>query len=1099
MAKLCGGSDMEQPVWLPVRTEGGADRDGEEAWRAAHIVEDGMADGMCVVATCDDGTKTTVRRQKLLLRDVLPLGGVADLVNLGNLHGPAILENLSLRFSLPEQDKAIYTYCGQICIAINPYQKLPWLYTPDTAAKYRGAKSFVSNPPHIYAIAEAAFAQLRGGPPGSANQSILVSGESGAGKTESVKIMMQFLTDNDCHMAVPDGGGSQVADAVVRSNPLLEAFGNAKTLRNNNSSRFGKFTQILFSQDNEKLVVVGSRVDTYLLEKVRVVQQADGERNYHIFYQLLAAAEAGVLPGGEDVKALLRLRPPAEYQLLAGTNCIEVAGIDDAAEQAELASALRAIGIDVSEQTKIYQTVAGVLELGQAMFEAKAGSSGDEESALLGGLTTVEPAATLLSWSAEQLAAVLLTRRICARDEWYTIALTVAQAVDSQAALAKVLYAKLFEWLVERINVSTSPRKTNGEELVKDTWPMIGVLDIFGFEAFGVNSLEQLLINFANEKLQQQFTHYFFKLEQEEYEQEHISWSQIDFQDNAAILTVVEGRGGVLALLDEECQLQRGTDANFLTKLRDKAGKLPKLSLLGGGKDDKGQSVTVLGFPRKGGDSKFCLRHYAGEVEYLVDGFREKNKDSLHPDMLELLQSSTDPFVGDLFASATNVPTVPVGQQARGQHIARAGTGSRTSKTLGAQFKAQLGRLVDSINQTSVHYVRCIKPNETKSPDDYDRVKVTNQLRCQGILEAIRISRSSYPNRLSHAQVIKRYGLCRHNLKNAPTIESLGSEREEAAALLEALQEASEMSSDGDCNALYQIGLTKVFFRREAMESLEQRRAKVVDAIVVSLQAAGRSWQATRAYKALQRSACFIQRASRGASARRAARMVRAGRLLAVLGRAAIARHKFLHLRHGTVELQSLFRGVMARAYVHARRQHYAAVTVQRATRRRQTAGRYLMQRSAAVRVQSHARRWSARQIFLEARDEAREEAKMSNQLQRLLQELENERALRASEQQRRKIAEADAAQLRAALATATSQAPTPHQPLGAAPPMSDQDTRECTHKMPSVECSFSYCCRHYYTLPQSISIPLRHRNRPWERNPQACSPVRCFRSHRDR
>ena len=777
------------------------------------------------------------------------------------LHAPAIVDNLSERFRGKDDVKVVYTYCGQICIAVNPYMWMRELYTVNVMNRYMGAR-FEDNQPHVYAVADAAYVAMVG-KEGDAlsSQSILVSGESGAGKTESVKIMMEYLAQ----LGGRSGGErSNVAEAVIRANPLLESFGNAKTLLNNNSSRFGKFTKILFDKNG---MIVGSRVDVYLLEKSRVVRQAEGERNYHIFYQLLASSTLG-----DELRKSLDLTAPADYQYV---NEVTIDDVDDAKEFDEMQESMRVVGIPEEQQTLSFTAVAAALAMSKIAFEKGIADGGDEKSLLDSGNAAVAQTAQLLQVPAADLARALVSRQIHARGESYEIALNLAQSEDARDALGKALYAKLFDWLVGVINVSTQPTD------IKHVECTIGVLDIFGFESFDYNSLEQLLINFANEKLQQQFTWYVFKLEQAEYEKEGISWSAVDFQDNQPVLDVLEGYGSVLALLQEECQLQQGTDLNFRTKLVNAGKRFPKVN-----DPETGKPTESLSFNRRS-QQTFTVRHYAGPVEYDVIGFTEKNKDTLGADIVGVMTSSASEFVQQLFKSSVQAKT---------------GRGPAKQQGLGGQFKNSLGSLVDTINETGVHYVRCIKPNLNKSSTEFNVHGVNDQLRCQGILEAIRIARAAYPNRLAHNELTVRYQLCLRDKVLAKNYLDSGSivskftlvgEVEAAHLLLENLKITD-----------FQVGRTKVFFKREAMEAMESSRARVVESFLTRLQACVRKMIYFKRYVRTKKSAVIVQKLARGRAARVHVRELRCAVKLQAKWRSFTAAREYTHARNSAIQIQ---------------------------------------------------------------------------------------------------------------------------------------------------------------------------------------------------
>ena len=947
-------------VWVRVSGGGGGGGDEEEElWRAATVAgEQAGADGgrVCTCVTCDGGEALTLaaERGELLLRDVLPPAGVDDLVSLGNLHAPAILDNLRLRFLA--RPKAIYTYCGHICVAVNPYEWLPALYSAETRESYVNLRSFGDSPPHIYAVAEAAYASLLRSD-GAGSQSILVSGESGAGKTESVKIMIGFVAGRNGRAGA--ARSAAVAEAVVRSTPLLETFGNAKTLRNNNSSRFGKFTQLLFDREGG---IVGSRVDVYLLEKIRVVRQAKGERNYHVFYQLLQAA-SGTLPGapaegegtgphdGGGAPQLTRedlgLPEPGPdaasgFRFLSGSGCFQADGIDDGAWYQETIGTMSAIGITTKEQQQMLRVVSAVMQIGQLTFEIAMGASGDDRGALVGGgeCPWLLRCAKLLGCAAPDLQTIFETRNITARMETYSITLTKGEAEAARDSLAKALYNALFTWLVGRINTSTAPSDADHADHDR---PTIGVLDIFGFESFASNSLEQLLINFANEKLQQQFTTFVFKLEAAECEKEGIEFGDVDFKDNQPILEVLDGSGSsLLALLDEETRLQRGSEETFLQKLRQSpvcrqvyASELGK------------KPGAVLTFPKLSKGPQFMLRHYAGPVSYDCSNFREKNRDSVHPDAIDLLQHGcSDEFVSQLFAAS------PAPSQ-------------RTKRTLGSAFAAQLAALTSTINSTTVHYVRCVKPNASKSAVAFDDALIASQLRCQGILESIRVARMAWPNRLSFSALVQRYSQSVAHASKLPG-DSKGAE---AAQTSDAKGQAAALLQSLD-SKLYKIGRTKVFLRRQGLEELERVRAMAIRAATLRIQTAWRSITHSRRFQRQRAATLRIQRSTRGYLARRTVRMQRAAALLQACVRACAARKRYQRLRSASVVIQAFMRG-------------------------RRASRSYDRQKQSAVVIAACFRRWSAERRFRHMREAAREEATFAGQLAKLQALLREERGRR--------------------------------------------------------------------------------------------------------
>ncbi|VFR01582.1 unnamed protein product [Cuscuta campestris] len=598
-----------------------------------------------------------------------PSCGTDDMTKLSYLHEPGVLYNLRCRYDNDE----IYTYTGNILIAVNPFKRLPELYGKCVMEKYRGT-ALGELSPHPFAIADAAYRQamINDG----ISQSILVSGESGAGKTESTKMLMNYLAYMGGRAA--DAGRSveqQVLESnpvleafgnAKTSNPVLEAFGNAKTVRNNNSSRFGKFVEIQFDKRGR---ISGAAIRTYLLERSRVCQVSDPERNYHCFYMLCAAPP-------EDVEKY-KLGNPRKFHYLNQSIFFELDEVDESKEYLATRRAMDVVGISSDVQDAIFRVVAAILHLGNIEFV----KGSDPDSA--------EPKD---DQSRFHLKTSSLRNRFC-------------------------VYSKLFDWLVEKIN------KSIGQD--PDSQLLIGVLDIYGFESFKTNSFEQFCINLTNEKLQQHFNQHVFKMEQEEYTREEIDWSYIEFVDNQDILDLIEKKpGGIIALLDEACMFPRSTHETFAEKLyqtfRDnKRFNKPKLSR-----------------------TDFTIVHYAGEVTYQTELFLDKNKDYVIAEHQELLSSSGCSFISGLFLQ---------------QHE----ESSKSSKfsSIGTRFKQQLQSLLETLTATEPHYIRCVKPNNLLKPAIFENQNVLQQLRCGGVMEAIRISCAGFPTRRQFDEFIKRFSV----------------------------------------------------------------------------------------------------------------------------------------------------------------------------------------------------------------------------------------------------------------------------------------------------------------------------------------------------
>lgn len=687
--------------------------------------------------------------------------GVEDMCSLGYLHEASILHNLKRRFI----SKLPYTYTGNICIAINPYQ---WLDIYTTALRELYSIKYRSElPPHVYATSFAAYRGLRDR---RRNQSILVSGESGAGKTETVKILMNHIAD------ISSRKGDKTIDKVLEANPLLESFGNAKTVRNDNSSRFGKFIELQF---DEQSMLSGSKCVTYLLEKTRVVSQTSMERNYHILYQLLASPD--------EAKKVMQLAGKSKsyfnYVNSGDQKTDIIEGIHDSDRYHLTIQALSLLGISGNLRNCLLQSLAGVLYLGQITF------SGSDSAALTSNSADISSTCLLLGIQYDAFAGALTMRSIEVEGKQLKVPLTVEQAVASRDAFAKELYSRIFLWLVHVINFNTSFQSSTSSRV-------IGLLDIFGFESFVVNRFEQLMINYANEKLQQKFTQDVFETVQIEYQEEGLAWDQIAYKDNAEVLELVDGRRGLLAALNEECLVPKGSDSAFLSKIKSSCNSFAPFSI----------DLVVK--------DEFSIKHYAGVVSYNVNGFLDRNKDTLSEDLRVLLLPSSNPLLASLFHGSTSalyanatlnddlnrsnkaslaqslligmddvLPTVlptkaNISSSSSFEDISTISTSETSGKsmrkrssfmlseTVSTKFKNQLASLMETISSTEVQYVRCIKPNSNKSSSEFNRkmvgyalylhawfksiVKVVEQLRSAGVIEAIAISRAAYPNRLSH-------------------------------------------------------------------------------------------------------------------------------------------------------------------------------------------------------------------------------------------------------------------------------------------------------------------------------------------------------------
>uniref|UniRef100_A0A803VI05 Myosin VIIA n=1 Tax=Ficedula albicollis TaxID=59894 RepID=A0A803VI05_FICAL len=658
--------------------------------------------------------------------------GVEDMIRLGDLNEAGILRNLLIRY----REHLIYTYTGSILVAVNPYQLLP-IYSPEQIRLYTN-KKIGEMPPHIFAIADNCYFNMQRN---NKDQCCIISGESGAGKTESTKLILQFL-------AAISGQHSWIEQQVLEANPILEAFGNAKTIRNDNSSRFGKYIDIHF---NKRGAIEGAKIEQYLLEKSRVCRQAPDERNYHVFYCMLRGMTV-------EQKKKLGLGKATDYNYLAMGNCTTCDGRDDSKEYANIRSAMKVLMFTDTENWEISKLLAAILHMGNLQYEARTYDNLDAcEVVQSASLIT---AATLLEVSGPQVLRDCLV-----------VGHTLGEPVPSRVknsifGLLQGIYGRLFVWIVEKINAAIY--RPPSQEL-KSIRRSIGLLDIFGFENFAVNSFEQLCINFANENLQQFFVRHVFKLEQEEYNLENINWQHIEFTDNQDALDMIAIKPmNIISLIDEESKFPKGTDATMLHKLNSQH----KLN-------------TNYIPPKNNYETQFGINHFAGIVYYETKGFLEKNRDTLHGDIIQLVHSSKNKFIKQIFQADVAMLGHP-------DHCTAVLQGAETRKrspTLSSQFKRSLELLMRTLSVCQPFFVRCIKPNEYKKPMLFDRELCVRQLRYSGMMETIRIRRAGYPIRYTFVEFVDRYRVLMPGVK--PRI---------AEAVL---------GKDDD----WQIGKTKIFLK----------------------------------------------------------------------------------------------------------------------------------------------------------------------------------------------------------------------------------------------------------------------------------------------
>nr|XP_060617234.1 unconventional myosin-Vb isoform X3 [Anolis sagrei ordinatus] len=900
-------------VWIP---------DPEDVWKSAEIIKDYKEGDKTLQLKLEDETiqeyPIDPKADKLpFLRNPDILVGENDLTALSYLHEPAVLHNLKVRFL---ESNHIYTYCGIVLVAINPYEQLP-IYGQDVIYAYSG-QNMGDMDPHIFAVAEEAYKQMARD---EKNQSIIVSGESGAGKTVSAKYAMRFF-------ASVGGSSSEtnIEEKVLASSPIMEAIGNAKTTRNDNSSRFGKYIQIGF---DKRYRIIGANMRTYLLEKSRVVFQAEDERNYHIFYQLCASAG---LPEFKDLS--LTCAEDFFYTSLGGDTSIE--GVDDAEDFERTRNAFTLLGVKDSHQMTIFKILAAILHLGNVGLQAER----DGESCSLSKQDEhLHNFCRLLGVEHTQMEHWLCHRKLVTTSETYIKNMSVQQVVNARNALAKHIYAQLFNWIVQHINKAlyTTVKQHS----------FIGVLDIYGFETFEVNSFEQFCINYANEKLQQQFNSHVFKLEQEEYMKEQIPWTLIDFYDNQPCIDLIEAKLGILDLLDEECKVPKGTDQNWAQKLYDRHG-----------------SSQHFQKPRMSNIS-FIVAHFADKVEYQCDGFLEKNRDTVYEEQINILKASKYPMVADLFHDEKDpVPATPAGKGASSKINIRSArptvkaANKEHKKTVGHQFRNSLHLLMETLNATTPHYVRCIKPNDEKLPFSFDPKRAVQQLRACGVLETIRISAAGYPSRWTYHDFMNRYRV----LMKKRDVSKKEDKKVACKTLLESLIKDPDK---------FQFGRTKIFFRAGQVAYLEKLRADKFRAATIMIQKTMRGWFQRMIYRKMRESAIRIQRHARGYLARRLAAHLRQTKAAIVFQkqyRMLRVRRAYLIIRKATITIQAFTRGMFVRRSYRKMLMEHKAMIIQKHARAWLARKRFVRFRTAAVVVQCYFRRMKAKQELKTLKIEAR-------------------------------------------------------------------------------------------------------------------------------
>ncbi|XP_034669948.1 myosin heavy chain, muscle isoform X22 [Drosophila subobscura] len=716
-----------------------------------------------------------------------------DMSNLTYLNDASVLHNLRQRY----YHKLIYTYSGLFCVAINPYKRYP-VYTNRCAKMYRG-KRRNEVPPHIFAISDGAYVDML---TNHVNQSMLITGESGAGKTENTKKVIAYFATVGASTKKEDPEAKKkgsLEDQVVQTNPVLEAFGNAKTVRNDNSSRFGKFIRIHFGPTGK---LAGADIETYLLEKARVISQQSLERSYHIFYQIMSGSVAGV----KDI--CLLSENIYDYHIVSQGK-VTVASIDDSEEFNLTDQAFDILGFTKEEKENVYRITAAVMHMGGMKFkqrgrEEQAEQDGEEEGGRVSKLFGCDPA---------ELYKNLLKPRIKVGNEFVTQGRNVQQVSNSIGALCKGVFDRLFKWLVKKCNETLDTKQKRQH--------FIGVLDIAGFEIFDYNGFEQLCINFTNEKLQQFFNHHMFVLEQEEYKREGIDWAFIDFgMDLLACIDLIEKPMGILSILEEESMFPKATDQTFSEKLTN--------THLG-----KSAPFQKPKPPKPGQQAAhFAIGHYAGCVSYNITGWLEKNKDPLNDTVVDQFKKSQNKLLIEIFADHPG--------QSGGGEQAKGGRGKKGGgfATVSSAYKEQLNSLMAILRSTQPHFVRCIIPNEMKQPGLVDAHLVMHQLTCNGVLEGIRICRKGFPNRMVYPDFKMRYKImCPKQLQ--------GVDKDKKAT--DIIIKFIDLPEDQ-----YRLGNTKVFFRAGVLGQMEEFRDERLGKIMSWMQAWARGYLSRKGFKKLQ-------------------------------------------------------------------------------------------------------------------------------------------------------------------------------------------------------------------------------------------------------
>lgn len=779
-------------VWIPSEKLG---------YEAASIKED-LPDDKYKVQLVQGGETKVISRDDVSKMNPPKFSKTEDMANLSNLNEASVLHNLKERYF----SGLIYTYSGLFCVVVNPYKMLP-IYSDEITERYKGYKRH-ENPPHVFAIADTAYRSML---LDRENQSILCTGESGAGKTENTKKVIQYIAYvaasqksklNSSSTSVTLSAGNAFAQGeleaqLLQANPILEAFGNAKTIKNDNSSRFGKFIRINFDQAG---FIAGATIETYLLEKSRAIRQANEERTFHFFYQFLSAADHNAINE-------FLLEDFASYKFLSHGH-VTVPGMNDQTEFRATLEAMTVMKFTETDIKAVFRVVSAVLLLGNLEFNMD-----KTEQATMANDSVAQRVSHLLGVNSQHFANALLRPKLKVGREMVTKAQNKTQVVNTLEACAKATYEKLFKWILSRINKSLDRNKRQGVSF-------IGILDIAGFEIFQDNSFEQLCINYTNEKLQQLFNHTMFIKEQAEYQAENIDWNFVDYGlDLKPCIDLLEKPMGIFTLLDEDCLMPNATDKSFVEKLVANHKESP-----------------IFKKPARSNEYTFTIKHYAGVVIYNSTQWLQKNSDPLNENIVDLLKNSNDPFVKTLWQDTTNIiNSVSAGGASESPFGAPRVRKSGMFRTFGQFYREQLAKLMNTLENTNPNFVRCIIPNYKKKAGEINAPLVLDQLRCNGVVEGIRICRQGYPNRIPFQEFRTRYEIL------CPGV--LQREFMDGRAAAQKMLDSLELKE-----GLYKLGTSKIFFKTGVLAQLEEERDHKLTDLMIEFQAYCRGILARKAF-----------------------------------------------------------------------------------------------------------------------------------------------------------------------------------------------------------------------------------------------------------